>query len=53
MIVRFKSSQVAVLSQCAQEFVEYLSWPDSIQIATNSVEQMACVTVNDNKTYSL
>ncbi len=54
-IVRFKSSQVAIARvNAAQEFVEYLEQArlDSNRRQTNKVDQMACVTVLDNKTYS-
>lgn len=54
-IVRFRSSQVAIARvNAAQEFVAYLEQArlDSNRRQTNRVDQMAYVTVIDNKTYS-
>ena len=54
-IVRFRSSQVAIARvNAAQEFVAYLEQArlDSNRRQTNRVDQMAYVTVVDNKTYS-
>ena len=54
-IVRFRSSQIAIARvNAAQEFVVYLEQArlDSNRRQTNSVDQMACVTVVDNSTYS-
>lgn len=54
-IVRFRSSRVAIVRvNAAQEFVDYLEQArlDSNRRQTNTVDQMACVTVVDNKTYS-
>jgi type II secretory pathway pseudopilin PulG len=54
-IVRFRSSQVAISRvNAAQEFVAHLEQArlDSNRRQTNIVDQMACVTVVDNKTYS-
>jgi type II secretory pathway pseudopilin PulG len=55
VIVRFRSSQVSIVRvNAAQEFVDYLEQArlDSNRRQTKSVEQMACVTVVDNRTYS-
>ena len=54
-IVRFRSSEVAIARvNAAQEFVAYLEQArlDSNRRQTNKVDQMACVSVVDNKTYS-
>lgn len=54
-IVRFRSSRVAIARvNAAQEFVAYLEQArlDSNRRQTNRVDQMAYVTVVDNKTYS-
>ena len=54
-IMRFRSSQVAIARvNAAQEFVAYLEQArlDSNHRQTNNVNQMACVTVVDGKTYS-
>ena len=54
-IVRSKTGQVAIARiNAAEEFMGYLEQArlDSNRRQTNSVDQMACVTVLDNKTYS-
>ena len=54
-IMRFRSSQVAIARvNAAQEFVAYLEQArlDSNRRQTNNVNQMACVTVIDSKTYN-
>jgi len=54
-ILRFRSRQVAIARvNAAQEFGAYLEQArlDSNRRQTNKVDQMACVTVVDNKTYS-
>ena len=55
-IVRFRTRQIAIARvNAAEEFVGYLEQArlDSNQRQSNKVDQMACVTVIDNKTYSL
>lgn len=54
-IVRFRSRQIAIARvNAAQEFVGYLEQArlDSNRRQANRVDQMACVTVLDNTTYS-
>ena len=54
-IVRFRTTRVAIARvNAAQEFVAYLEQArlDSNRRQTNRVDQMAYVTVVDNKTYS-
>jgi len=54
-IMRLRSNQVAIVRvNAAQEFVTYLEQArfDSNRRQTTNVDQMACVTVVDNKTYS-
>ena len=54
-IVRFKTRQVAIARvSAAEEFIEYLEQAraDSTRRRTSAVDQMACVTILDNQTYS-
>jgi len=54
-IMRLRSNQVAIVRvNAAREFVTYLEQAriDSNRRQTTTVDQMACVTVVDNKTYS-
>ena len=54
-IVRLKTRHVAIARvNAAQQFMEYLEQArlDSNRRQTNQVDQMACVTVLDNMTYS-
>src|SRR4030095_587796 len=54
-IMRLRSNQVAIVRiNAAQEFVTYLEQArfDSNRRQTTNVDQMACVTVVDNHTYS-